>query len=151
MANEETKDSLFPKENSLSEIPLDHDLNSNVISREDTKDSITQPSPEFLNKLNRIGELPKQYDDVAVQVRLLFCKMEDSRRDATWIREQEREFQWVFLNSYPSVKRGVIQTCPDSKLKRTHIYVCLFTYNETQPYTFLYLGINDVRVTNEAC
>ena len=93
MAKEETKDSLFPKENSLSEIPLDHDLNSNVISREDTKDSITQPSPEFLNKLNRIGELPKQYDDVAVQVRLLFCKMEDSRRDATWIREQEREFQ----------------------------------------------------------
>lgn len=83
IASEETKDSLFPKENSLGEISLDQDSNSNVISREDTKDSITQPSPEFLDQLNRIGELPKQYDDVAVQVRLLFCKMEDSRRNKT--------------------------------------------------------------------
>lgn len=71
-AHEDIKDSLSSKENSFGEISLDRDLNGNVLSREDTKESITQPSPEFLNQLNRIGELPKQYDDVAVQVRFLF-------------------------------------------------------------------------------
>lgn len=58
---------LSSKENSLSEGSLNPD--NDMMSREETKDSITnKPSPELLNQLNRIGELPKQYDDVAVQV-----------------------------------------------------------------------------------
>ncbi|XP_028402511.1 uncharacterized protein LOC114525384 [Dendronephthya gigantea] len=62
--------SLSSKENSLSEISLN--LDENMISQEETKDSITnKPSPELLNQLNRIGELPKQYDDVAVQVSMM--------------------------------------------------------------------------------
>ncbi|XP_028417053.1 uncharacterized protein LOC114541315 isoform X2 [Dendronephthya gigantea] len=62
---------LSSKENSLSEISLN--LDENMISQEETKDAITtdKPSPELLNQLNRIGELPKQYDDVAVQVSMM--------------------------------------------------------------------------------
>jgi hypothetical protein len=63
------KEALTSKENSFDDISLDHNLDNNVLSRENTNDSITEPSPEFLNQLNRIGDLPKQYDDVAVQVR----------------------------------------------------------------------------------
>ena len=68
--------SLLSKEDSLGEISLSHDLNGNVISRENTLESVTQPSPEFLSQLNRIGELPKQYDDVAVQVRFFLNAVE---------------------------------------------------------------------------
>ena len=67
--DENIKEALTSKENSFDDISLDHNLDNNVLSRENTNDSITEPSPEFLNQLNRIGDLPKQYDDVAVQVR----------------------------------------------------------------------------------
>ena len=67
--DENMKEALTSKENSFDDISLDHNLDNNVLSRENTNDSITEPSPEFLNQLNRIGDLPKQYDDVAVQVR----------------------------------------------------------------------------------
>jgi hypothetical protein len=67
--DENIKEALTSKENSFDDISLDHNLDNNDLSRENTNDSITEPSPEFLNQLNRIGDLPKQYDDVAVQVR----------------------------------------------------------------------------------
>ena len=39
-----------------------------IMTQDKDKDSTDQPSSQLLNQLNRIGELPKQYDDVVVQV-----------------------------------------------------------------------------------
>lgn len=111
-AGEETKES-YSKENSLGEIPLGHDINSNSISREeDTEDTISQPSPEFLNQLNRIGELPKQYDDVAVQVSLL----EDKKARATVC------IAGVFLETENTNKLLCSGFCETFKLETQYTY-----------------------------
>ena len=134
-AGEETKES-YSKENSLGEIPLGHDINSNSISREeDTKDTISQPSPEFLNQLNRIGELPKQYDDVAVQVSLL----RDKKARATVC------IGGVFLETNKQTNPYALVSARHSNLKhniRTVYNTSLRT--ETQSYAHFYVGINDV-------
>lgn len=56
---------LLTNNSRVNESCVDKDV---IMTQDKDKDSTDQPSSQLLNQLNRIGELPKQYDDVVVQV-----------------------------------------------------------------------------------